>query len=176
MPTEQPLTHFLCCFPFPEEFCTFLLGKGIPDHIVSLPQEVLNSPFGQLLSPILTQLEQQLGNMGANTNTNNTNTKSHPPPRNSNKAEDSGKKADEGEERPTPAQTKNKQEEDRNADSNSSSRNAEPPRQRSAKEEFERQVKIEFQKIMAAGLHTAQEAAVLALSLVRECMEGKMSK
>lgn len=31
----------------------FLLGKGIPDHITSLPQTVLNTPFGQMLKPQL---------------------------------------------------------------------------------------------------------------------------
>ncbi|KAL8933518.1 MAG: hypothetical protein Q9216_006327 [Gyalolechia sp. 2 TL-2023] len=29
----------------------FLLGRGIPDHITSLPQTVLNTPFGQMLKP-----------------------------------------------------------------------------------------------------------------------------
>lgn len=29
----------------------FLVGKGIPDHITSLPQTVLNTPFGQMLKP-----------------------------------------------------------------------------------------------------------------------------
>lgn len=31
----------------------FLLGKNIPDHITSLPQTVLNTPFGQMLKPQL---------------------------------------------------------------------------------------------------------------------------
>ncbi|KAL8770861.1 MAG: hypothetical protein Q9209_003512 [Squamulea sp. 1 TL-2023] len=31
----------------------FLLGKGIPEHITSLPQTVLNTPFGQMLKPQL---------------------------------------------------------------------------------------------------------------------------
>ena len=31
----------------------FLVGKGIPDHITSLPQTVLNTPFGQMLRPQL---------------------------------------------------------------------------------------------------------------------------
>lgn len=31
----------------------FLVGKGIPDHITSLPQTVLNTPFGQMLKPQL---------------------------------------------------------------------------------------------------------------------------
>jgi thiol-disulfide isomerase/thioredoxin len=29
----------------------FLVGKGIPDHITSLPQTVMNTPFGQMLRP-----------------------------------------------------------------------------------------------------------------------------
>lgn len=31
----------------------FLVGKNIPDHITSLPQTVLNTPFGQILKPQL---------------------------------------------------------------------------------------------------------------------------
>lgn len=31
----------------------FLVGKGIPDHITSLPRTVLNTPFGQMLKPQL---------------------------------------------------------------------------------------------------------------------------
>ena len=31
----------------------FLVGKNIPDHITSLPQTVLNTPFGQMLKPQL---------------------------------------------------------------------------------------------------------------------------
>jgi thiol-disulfide isomerase/thioredoxin len=31
----------------------FLVGKGIPDHITSLPQTVLNTPFGQMMKPRL---------------------------------------------------------------------------------------------------------------------------
>ena len=31
----------------------FLVGKGIPDHITSLPETVLNTPFGQMLKPQL---------------------------------------------------------------------------------------------------------------------------
>ena len=31
----------------------FLVGKGIPSHITSLPQTILNTPFGQMLKPQL---------------------------------------------------------------------------------------------------------------------------
>ncbi|KAL8847457.1 MAG: hypothetical protein Q9221_007526 [Calogaya cf. arnoldii] len=41
------------CNNFTHDFAMFLLGKGIPDHITSLPQTVLNTPFGQMLKPQL---------------------------------------------------------------------------------------------------------------------------
>lgn len=33
----------------------FLVGKSIPEHITSLPQTVLNTPFGQMLKPQIDQ-------------------------------------------------------------------------------------------------------------------------
>ncbi|MCJ1284078.1 hypothetical protein MMC26_003409 [Xylographa opegraphella] len=43
------------CNNFSNDFTMFLVGKGIPDHITSLPQTVLNTPFGQMLKPQLDQ-------------------------------------------------------------------------------------------------------------------------
>ncbi|KAL9076867.1 MAG: hypothetical protein Q9157_003534 [Trypethelium eluteriae] len=43
------------CNNFSHDFAMFLIGKGIPDHITSLPQTVLNTPFGQMLKPQLDQ-------------------------------------------------------------------------------------------------------------------------
>jgi thiol-disulfide isomerase/thioredoxin len=39
------------CNNFSNDFAMFLVGKGIPAHITSLPQTVLNTPFGQMLKP-----------------------------------------------------------------------------------------------------------------------------
>ncbi|KZF26623.1 putative thioredoxin [Xylona heveae TC161] len=39
------------CNNFSNDLAMFLVGRGIPDHIVSLPQTVLNTPFGQMLRP-----------------------------------------------------------------------------------------------------------------------------
>jgi desumoylating isopeptidase 1 len=39
------------CNNFTNDFAMFLVGKGIPEHITSLPQTVLNTPFGQMLRP-----------------------------------------------------------------------------------------------------------------------------
>lgn len=39
------------CNNFTHDFAMFLVGKGIPSHITSLPQRVLDTPFGQMLRP-----------------------------------------------------------------------------------------------------------------------------
>ena len=41
------------CNNFTNDFSMFLVGKGIPSHITSLPQTILNTPFGQMLKPQL---------------------------------------------------------------------------------------------------------------------------
>ncbi|RDL39562.1 uncharacterized protein BP5553_03902 [Venustampulla echinocandica] len=47
------------CNNFSNDFATFLLGKGIPDHITTLPATVLNTPFGRALQPQLDQMVDQ---------------------------------------------------------------------------------------------------------------------
>ncbi|KAK8157330.1 PPPDE putative peptidase domain-containing protein [Phyllosticta citrichinensis] len=39
------------CNNFSNDFAMFLVGKGIPDKITSLPEQVLQTPFGQMLKP-----------------------------------------------------------------------------------------------------------------------------
>ncbi|TKA29111.1 hypothetical protein B0A50_03621 [Salinomyces thailandicus] len=39
------------CNNFTNDFAMFLIGKGIPDHITSLPRRVLETPFGRMLQP-----------------------------------------------------------------------------------------------------------------------------
>ncbi|RYP77137.1 hypothetical protein DL771_001427 [Monosporascus sp. 5C6A] len=46
------------CNNFSHDLATFLLGKGIPDHIKNMPQAVLDSPFGKMLQPHLEQMVQ----------------------------------------------------------------------------------------------------------------------
>ena len=41
------------CNNFSNDFAMFLVGKGIPEHITSLPKTVLDTPFGQMLKPQL---------------------------------------------------------------------------------------------------------------------------
>lgn len=39
------------CNNFTNDFATFLVGHGIPQHITSLPKTVLDTPFGRMLRP-----------------------------------------------------------------------------------------------------------------------------
>ena len=43
------------CNNFSDSFAKFLLGKGIPGHIVNMPDAVMKSPMGRMLLPQLTQ-------------------------------------------------------------------------------------------------------------------------
>ncbi|ODA79880.1 hypothetical protein RJ55_05477 [Drechmeria coniospora] len=43
------------CNNFSDSFSNFLVGKGIPSHISSMPQAVLDSPLGRTLLPQLAQ-------------------------------------------------------------------------------------------------------------------------
>ncbi|KAJ8102207.1 PPPDE putative peptidase domain-containing protein [Lipomyces tetrasporus] len=43
------------CNNFSQDLCQFLVGKDIPAHITGLPQEVLQTPFGQIMKPMIEQ-------------------------------------------------------------------------------------------------------------------------
>lgn len=43
------------CNNFSNDFATFLVGAGIPDHIIHMPSAVLESPLGRMLMPALNQ-------------------------------------------------------------------------------------------------------------------------
>lgn len=51
------------CNNFANELANLLVGEGIPEHITGLPDEVLATPFGQMILPMLQGLEQQLGSV-----------------------------------------------------------------------------------------------------------------
>lgn len=58
------------CNTFSDEFAQLLTGKGIPSHITSLPRDVLGTPFGQMLRPLLGGMEEQLRSMRGGMNGN----------------------------------------------------------------------------------------------------------
>ncbi|KAL4427632.1 hypothetical protein ABPG75_001721 [Micractinium tetrahymenae] len=51
------------CNNFSSEFAQLLVGRDIPSHITALPSTVLNTPFGQMIAPMLSGLEQQMRSM-----------------------------------------------------------------------------------------------------------------
>lgn len=52
------------CNNFSNEASIFLTGKAIPAFITGLPAEALATPFGQMLLPMIQQMEQQMKNGG----------------------------------------------------------------------------------------------------------------
>lgn len=53
------------CNNFTEECCQFLTGESIPSYITGLPAEVLNTPLGRMIEPMITNIQNQMIN-GAN--------------------------------------------------------------------------------------------------------------
>ncbi|XP_073301266.1 uncharacterized protein [Primulina huaijiensis] len=56
--TYRLLTHN--CNNFSNEVAQFLVGASIPDYILNLPNEVVSSPMGALMLPMIQQLETTL--------------------------------------------------------------------------------------------------------------------
>ncbi|XP_043707171.1 desumoylating isopeptidase 1 [Telopea speciosissima] len=56
--TYSLLTHN--CNNFTNEVAQFLVGANIPDYILQLPNEVMNSPMGPLILPMIQNLETTL--------------------------------------------------------------------------------------------------------------------
>ena len=50
------------CNNFSDECCEFLVGKKIPEHILRLPSEVLDTPFGAAIKPMLNVFENTMRN------------------------------------------------------------------------------------------------------------------
>ncbi|VVC25465.1 Hypothetical protein CINCED_3A014084 [Cinara cedri] len=49
------------CNNFSNEISQFLCGNAIPSYILDLPNEILNTPFGQQLAPILESFSNSIG-------------------------------------------------------------------------------------------------------------------
>ncbi|KAF4034407.1 PUL domain-containing protein [Phytophthora infestans] len=48
------------CNNFSDDVSKFLVGSGIPQYILDLPNEALNSPFGAMLRPMLENMNNQM--------------------------------------------------------------------------------------------------------------------
>ena len=49
------------CNNFSDCVCNFLVGKSIPAEITGLPERVFSSPMGQMLRPMVEQMQSQIG-------------------------------------------------------------------------------------------------------------------
>lgn len=47
------------CNNFTDECAQFLLGQGIPNHIVNMPLEVLKTPMGKMIGNMVTSMQSQ---------------------------------------------------------------------------------------------------------------------
>ncbi|KAG4439831.1 hypothetical protein IFR05_004680 [Cadophora sp. M221] len=50
------------CNNFSNDFSTFLIGHGIPEHIANLPQTVLNTPLGRVMQPQINEMVRRRQN------------------------------------------------------------------------------------------------------------------
>ena len=48
------------CNNFTNECCEFLTGKPIPEYIIGLPKEVLSTPLGKMIKPMMDQMQNKL--------------------------------------------------------------------------------------------------------------------
>lgn len=53
------------CNNFSNEVSHFLLGKGIPQHILDLPNEALSTPLGAMLRPMIENMQREMQRTGA---------------------------------------------------------------------------------------------------------------
>ena len=48
------------CNNFSDQCCRFLVGKSIPQYILDLPAEAMNSPLGPMLRPVIEQMQSAI--------------------------------------------------------------------------------------------------------------------
>lgn len=163
--TYRLLTHN--CNNFSNEVAQFLVGAGIPEYILNLPSEVMSSPMGPLIMPMIQNLEATLRNNTAPETTQFVPTAasvSAPPP--------TQKKADAPSPAPAARGSDAKRDEKKPATKETTVPAAPAPAAAdplgSARGKVQEEVMREFAAIMASGTLRASEAAALAMRRVME--------
>lgn len=153
--TYRLLTHN--CNNFSHEVAQFLAGAGVPDYILNLPAEVMSSPMGPLIMPMIQNLEATLRSNAAPQATqfvptpdkvSGPVTTAAAPKREEEAAPAADPPSKEEEAAPAPAPA------------------ADPLG--SARGQVQEEVMREFAAIMASGTLRASEAAALAMRRVME--------
>lgn len=150
------------CNNFSNEVAQFLVGSTIPEYILNLPDEVLNSPMSPLIMPMIQQLEATLRANAA------PQAPQFSPP--SYPAQSSQVKQAASNSRPSPDATnegKGKVESSASGKNGKASNGVEDPLG-TARNRLQEEITKEFSMIMASGALRASEAAALATRRVME--------
>ncbi|CAL5020171.1 unnamed protein product [Urochloa decumbens] len=167
--TYRLLTHN--CNNFSNEVAQFLVGAGIPEYILNLPSEVMSSPMGPLIMPMIQNLESTLRNNAAPQATQFVPTPASvsvppPAPAPEKAATAAPSSAAAKSEEPAPAAAAEKVSKEAAAPAPAPAPAADPLG--SARGKVQEEVMREFAAIMASGTLRASEAAALAMRRVME--------
>ncbi|KAK1353228.1 desumoylating isopeptidase 1 [Heracleum sosnowskyi] len=160
------------CNNFSNDVAQFLVGAIIPEYILNLPDEVMNSPMSALILPTIERLEQTM-KVGAVPqapvfkeqtlipDNKPTSTKvCHGPPAINKKEDESKSKSEEN-----PTKSSKARKTTKNNDVPAKAKTAEIG---DARCKLQEEITSEFSTIMASGTMSASEAAVLATQRVME--------
>ncbi|RCV08878.1 hypothetical protein SETIT_1G362500v2 [Setaria italica] len=156
--TYRLLTHN--CNNFSNEVAQFLVGAGIPEYILNLPSEVMSSPMGPLIMPMIQNLESTLRNNAAPQATQFVPTPA------SVSVPSAPDKAAVKREEPAPPPAAAEASKEAAAPASAPAPAADPLG--SARGKVQEEVMREFAAIMASGTLRASEAAALAMRRVME--------
>ena len=132
------------CNNFSDDVSQFLTGNPIPAHITGLPAEVLNTPMGGMLAPMLTQMENQMRSQGNATMVNPMAAPAPAPP-------------------PAPAPTPTPPPPAKPVAQSRSPQEQEGGGKKKMQAAFQQQVQAEFKAVLAEGKMSANEAAAEAI-------------
>ncbi|CAN8260187.1 unnamed protein product [Cochlearia groenlandica] len=160
MESYNLLTHN--CNNFSNEVSQFLVGKGIPNYILDLPNEVMKSPMGGLLMPMLQNLETTLK---AGAVPNAPQFRQPPQPFQAFIREEGPKPSD----KPTPEAAKASTDKVSHAvEPSSSSKEKVKDPLGDARTKIQEEITREFAALMAQGTLRASEAAAMATKKVMQ--------
>ncbi|XP_051118801.1 uncharacterized protein LOC127243011 [Andrographis paniculata] len=170
--TYSLLTHN--CNNFSNEIAQFLVGATIPDYILNLPNEVMSSPMGALMLPMIQQLEGTLRSGAA----------PQAPQFSASAVSNSIHTATVTKSAESKKDTKSTAQSTRNAEPQQSEKSSTPPSNGAkenqtnnivhtdplgnARNQVQEEISKEFAAIMASGTLRASEAAALATKRVMQ--------
>ncbi|KAF0933418.1 hypothetical protein E2562_018523 [Oryza meyeriana var. granulata] len=166
--TYRLLSHN--CNNFSNEVAQFLVGAGIPDYILNLPAEVMSSPMGPLIMPMIQNLESTLRSNAAPQATQFVPTPasvSVPPPSQPQPSKPSSTTATGAAAGSSSPKRGDKADNAKHSEAASAGAAAVDPLG-GARGKVQEEVMREFAAIMASGTLRASEAAALAMRRVME--------